>query len=263
MSASLKQHAVAAARRVGLVAALEAAKFAGACVRSRRDNAAFRAANPEFIPPPLWWMHDMYSHTSYRLYAETGAATAAALAAMIARHVAAPAPRVADWGCGMARVIRYLPSDWRLVGFDYNAAAIDWCRRSLRAARFEVNGLMPPLPAADASFDAVYALSVFTHLSEPAHTAWIAEIERVLTPGGVFLGAFHMHPRADQLLAEERRLFDEGRLVTRAGVLEGGRTFTAFHPLSFVRDVLFARFEPVEGPIDFFGQSLMVARKPR
>lgn len=263
MAASLKQHAVAAARRAGLVSLFEAAKFAGAVARARGDNAKFREDNPGFAPPPLWWMHDMYSHTSYRLYHETGAATAAALAAAIRRHVEEPALRVADWGCGLGRVIRHLPDEWRRHGYDYNSAAVDWCRRRLPGARFEVNGLMPPLPADDASFDVVYALSVFTHLSERAHAAWIAEVERVLAPGGVFLGAFHMHPHTDQLLADERRRFDEGRLVTRAGVLEGGRTFTAFHPEAFVRDVLLSRFEPLEGPVDFFGQSLIAVRKPR
>ena len=39
----------------------------------------------------------------------------------------------------------------------------------------------------DATFDAVYAYSVFSHLSEVSHLAWIEEIARVLKPGGMLV----------------------------------------------------------------------------
>ncbi len=204
----------------------------------------------------------MYSHASYRLYDESGAQTARAVADLIARHVSALNPRVADWGCGMGRVLRHLPDTYQLTGFDYNKAAVDWCAKSLPRARYALNGLMPPLPADAGAFDALYALSVFTHLSAHAHAAWIAEIERVLAPGGVFIGAFHMRPPAGQLLDGERRRFGAGELVTREGVAEGGRTFTAFHPEAYLRGRLLVRFEIVEDPLDLCGQTAFVARKP-
>lgn len=204
----------------------------------------------------------MYSHASYRLYDQTGADTAKSLAALIASSIAARGPSVADWGCGMGRVLRHLPDTYQLTGFDYNKAAINWCARSIPRARFFANDLMPPLPAEAEAFDAVYALSVFTHLSARGHEAWIAEIERVLRPGGVFIGAFHMRPAEGQLLPDERRLFDSGALVTREGVAEGGRTFTTFHPEAYLRGRLLAHFDIVEGPLDFFGQTAFVARRP-
>lgn len=261
LTVSAKQRLVALARRAGVLPLLERAKFLRASMASARDNRAFLAENPGFAPPPLWWMHDMYSHASYRLYAETGAGTAAALAALIDAHVKAARPRVADWGCGLARVLRHLPARYALTGFDYNPAAIEWCAAHVPNADFRVNALAPPLPAADGAFDALYALSVFTHLSEEGHRAWIAEIARVLAPGGVFLGAFHTRPAAGQLLESERARFAEGRLVARGGVKEGGRTFTAFHPERYLRETLLAGFDILDGPVDFFGQGLMVARK--
>lgn len=261
MAATLKQRVVAFARAAGFVPALEAAKFLRAAAEAARDNAVFRRENPDFRPPPLWWMHDMYSHASYRAYDATGADTAHALAALIGRHVDAARLRVADWGCGMGRVLRHLPDTYELTGFDYNKSAVEWCGRAFPGARFALNGLMPPLPAGPGAFDVLYALSVFTHLSGRAHDAWIAEIERVLRPGGVFIGAFHMTPAGGQLLDDERRRFDAGELVTREGVIEGSRTFTAFHPEAYLRNGLLSRFEIAEGPIDFFGQTVFVARK--
>jgi SAM-dependent methyltransferase len=256
-----KQRLVALARGARILPLLERAKFLTAVIASSHENRAFLDAHPNFKPPPLWWMHDMYSHVSYTLYMRTGAETAAAIAARIDKHVHVSAPRVADWGCGLARVIRHLPDRYALTGFDYNQAAIDWCRENIARVDFRRNGLLPPLPAEPSSFDALYALSVFTHLSEAAHDAWIVEIERVLAPGGVFLGAFHGAPRQGQLLPAEKTRFDGDELVVRGGVAEGGRTFTAFHADGYVRGKHLRKFHILEGPTPFFGQSLYVARR--
>src|SRR5947208_3227397 len=73
-----------------------------------------------------------------------------------------------DFGCGCGRVTR----NWAhldgpaVAGSDHDEAAVQWCRRSLPFARFEVNGLGPPLAFADERFELVYGLSGFTHLTE-------------------------------------------------------------------------------------------------
>lgn len=257
----MKQQLVAMARACGVLPALDAARFARAALEARRDNQRFLQAHPDFAPPPLWWMHDMYRHVSHERYWRSGGETAAALTALIARHVGKDRVRVADWGCGLGRVIRRLPGDYERFGFDYNPRAIAWCADHLPGAHFAVNALMPPLPAPDGAFDALYALSVFTHLSEKAHAAWIAEIGRVLAPGGVFLGAFHMRPAPGQLLPAEQARFDAGELVIRGGVREGSRIYVAYHPESWLRSELFRGWDMLEGPVDFFGQSLFVVRK--
>lgn len=261
LSASPKQRLVALARRAGALPLLERAKYLRARAKSAAENRAYLAAHPGFDPPPLWWMHDMYSHVSYALYMRTGADTAAEIAERIDRYCDSSAPRVADWGCGLARVLRHLPRHYARTGFDYNRAAIDWCAAHVAGAEFRSNALAPPLPAEAGAFDAFYALSVFTHLSADGHSAWIAEIARVLAPGGLFLGAFHMTPAGGQLLPDEQKRFDFGELVIRGGVKEGGRTFTAYHPERYLRERLLAGFDILEGPEDFFGQSLIVARK--
>jgi SAM-dependent methyltransferase len=261
MSASPKQHAMALARGIGVLPLFERARYLSAVRRAATGNKAYLAKNPDFAPPPLWWMHDMYAHASFELYMNTGRDTAAGLARRIDAHVKLDRPRVADWGCGLARVIRHLPDRYERRGFDYNPAAIDWCRQNIPGCTFAANSLRPPLPTPPASFDALYALSVFTHLSEKGHQEWFAEIARVLAPGGVFLGAFHAAPSDSQLLAGERARFQAGELVTRGSVAEGSRTFTAFHPEAYLRRALAPHFEIVEGLSLFFGQQLLFARK--
>src|SRR5262249_14848680 len=48
-----------------------------------------------------------------------------------------------------------------------------------------------PLRYRDASFDLVYAFSVFTHLPESLQLAWMGELRRVLRPGGYLLISLH------------------------------------------------------------------------
>ena len=261
MKRAQKQQLLSVARVLRLLPLLDAVRFLRVRAASVKDNAQFLKEHSDFVAPPLWWMHDMYRHTSYAKYWRTGRETAAGIAERIDRFVDAPAPRVADWGCGLARVIRHLPHGYERTGFDYNPNAIRWDAEHIGNIRFLKNELMPPLPVESASFDALYALSVFTHLSGEAHEQWIAEIERVLAPGGIFLGAFHMRPEAGQLLPGEQARFDAGDLVVRGAVKEGSRTYTAYHPEQYLRERLLCRFDVVEGPTDFFGQTLFVARK--
>lgn len=256
-----KQRLLAIARAAGLLPLLDRIRFLRMVRASAEENRAFLEKNSEFSPPPLWWMHDMYRHTSFGRYWRTGRVTAAVIAAKIDMHLDVSHPRVADWGCGLGRVVRHLPARYKCTGFDYNTQAIEWGTDHISGVQFLKNNLLPPLPVEDASFDAVYALSVFTHLSAEGHKRWIAEIKRVLAPRGVFLGAFHMRPPAGQLLPAEQARFDAGELVVRGGVKEGSRTFTAHHPEVYLRDTLFKDFGIVEEQTELFGQTLFVVRK--
>ncbi|MCP6725914.1 class I SAM-dependent methyltransferase, partial [Klebsiella pneumoniae] len=80
---------------------------------------------------------------------------------------------VLDFGCGCGRVTRWWADfEGAVAGSDVNAEAVAWCRENLGFASFEQNALAPPLDFDDASFDLVYALSVFTHLTEELQLAW-------------------------------------------------------------------------------------------
>lgn len=205
-------------------------------------------------------MHDMYAHTSYRLYTESGSRHAQEIAALFRRHITKDNPTVAEWGCGLARVIQRMPEDFIRHGFDFNQDAILWCRLNVPNVHFHCNSLMPPLPIADQTFDGVYCLSVFTHLSEKAHFAWINELSRVLKPGGVLVASFHGRDQAHTLRRCERRAFDAGELVVRDRVDEGSRLYVAYHPDAFVRTLLSMHFTIVEGPLQALDQSVWVAR---
>jgi SAM-dependent methyltransferase len=101
---------------------------------------------------------------------------------------------ILDLGCGSARVLPHvarLAPRARCTGADIDAAAIAWAADHHPSMRWERSSFRPPLPFGDAEFDLVYSISVFSHLDAVLQDAWLAEVARVLAPGGVALLSVH------------------------------------------------------------------------
>lgn len=97
---------------------------------------------------------------------------------------------VLDFGCGWGRIMRFFLRDvpWpQLFGFDPWSNAIQLCRSTGVYGQFLKTNLLPPCIVKDETFDLIYAYSVFSHLSEKAAGAWIAELSRLLKPGGLLI----------------------------------------------------------------------------
>jgi SAM-dependent methyltransferase len=154
---------------------------------------------------------------------------------------------VLDFGCGCGRVMRRWAtvSGPRFYGCDYNPKLVEWCQRNLTFAEFAVNGLAPPLPYADRAFDFVYALSVFTHLTEPLQHAWMDELRRIIRPGGLLVFTTRGDAWSWKLTAAERARYDAGRLVTRYEEVSGTNLCAVFHPLAYVHERMFDGFRLV------------------
>jgi SAM-dependent methyltransferase len=108
--------------------------------------------------------------------------------------------RVLDLGCRAGALTRHFLEGNEVVGLDVDRTAL---------AKAEALGIQPvqanveePLPFEDASFDAVVAGELFEHLQFP--DALVAEIRRVLRPGGVIVGSV---PNAYRLQGRLKFLF--------------------------------------------------------
>jgi SAM-dependent methyltransferase len=155
---------------------------------------------------------------------------------------------ILDWGCGCGRVGRW----WQdlegpaIHGCDYNDELVRWVDANLPFVEGRKNELDPPLPYGDASFDLVYAISIFTHLTDEVARAWMREIGRVLKPGGVFWFTTHGEAYRDRMTPDDRARFVRGKPVVQFAGAEGTNLCAAFHPAGFVRSELARDFEILE-----------------
>ncbi|MEY2488591.1 MAG: hypothetical protein QOC70_533 [Verrucomicrobiota bacterium] len=96
---------------------------------------------------------------------------------------------ILDWGCGCARVARFVAefAPRKLTGIDIDPDNIQWCKTNIPQAEFDRIDLDPPTRFADESFDLVYGISVFTHLSEADQDRWLAELQRITKPDAAVL----------------------------------------------------------------------------
>jgi SAM-dependent methyltransferase len=100
--------------------------------------------------------------------------------------------RILEFGCGCGRIMRWmqeLGSTRTLVGTDIDARAIEWASENLPFARF--NDGLPPTRYGDGEFDLIVNHSVFTHLDERYQDLWLAELQRIASPGGLLVLSIH------------------------------------------------------------------------
>ena len=172
---------------------LERAGLIGPAFRTYERIVSLRPGRPAAVDgpplPPRRLMVRVAGTADADWFLRSGRAAYDAIAA----HVPlAEIDSVLDFGCGCGRVTRYWDDFAGTVsGSDVSAKAVDWCRANLPFAPLRGQRLEPPLAFADESFDLVYALSVFTHLTAELQLAWRDELRRVLRPGGRLLVTTH------------------------------------------------------------------------
>lgn len=99
---------------------------------------------------------------------------------------------VLDFGCGSGRVLRWFAAEpgLHLVGCDIHRPSVVWLRAAYPSTvRLYANEPSPPLPEHDDTFDLIYCVSVFSHVTDWA--PWLLDLRRILKPGGALVASFH------------------------------------------------------------------------
>jgi ubiquinone/menaquinone biosynthesis C-methylase UbiE len=259
-------------RKAGLLSVAEKFRYYQKLWSLKKANNAFIQQNPDFKLPPEQLAFDAYSAPDWDFYKRSGEGTAAFLADTMRKYLpGSSSGKIYEWGCGPGRVIRALPAQLgptvEVYGSDYNPQTIEWCKKNLTDIKFELNGLNPPLPYGDNTFDFVYCISVFTHLSDITGLNWAEEIYRVLKPNGIFLattsgdGAFER-----ELLDREKKAYQTEGVVVRGNYEEGKKMYLARHNPRYVREHLLKSFrieDHVPSGFPFIEQDYWVARKTK
>ncbi len=106
--------------------------------------------------------------------------------ALLERHLSkCSGLRVLDAGCGTGGMIETLATLGAVAGMDASGEALAWARRGKGTSL--VQGSVTALPFSDDSFDLITSFDVLYHANVADDAVALAEIARVLRPGGSFL----------------------------------------------------------------------------
>ena len=146
------------------------------------------------------------------LWEKLGPETRTALTSLLGPDWSFEGKRVLDFGCGAGRTLKhFLPEAERAEfwGVDIDATSVELLRDTV-CPPFHVmkSGDMPPLELETGSFDLIWTISVFTHLTDNS-IPWLLELHRLLRPGGLLI-ATYMGRWTSELLAGEP--WDEDRV---------------------------------------------------
>jgi len=172
---------------------------AGQTTRSGMNPAEF--ANIAAAEEQMWWFRGMRR---------------------ILDQVAAPVlqnrklERVFEGGCGTGHQSRVFEAryGWRVTALDFDFGGLRYARGA--GQRRLVQGDLGELPFGDSLFDAAFALDVLAHFPKGTESKPLAELYRVLKPGGVLIvrtSAFDwLRSRHSEFVNEEQR-FTRPRLL--------------------------------------------------
>ena len=188
---------------------------------------------PSFAFPPEPLLYEIGGQLDFERYRTSGLIASEFLVEHF-RTIDPVAPKaVLDWGCGVSCVCRHmpdlLPAGTRVIGCDINGPMIEWGKAYIDGIEYLHSGLMPPLPIEDGVIRWIYALSVFTHLSMAAFDAWLKEMGRVLSSGGVFLFTTNSPSTGVDLLDEEAEEIQRVGFLVRGNISEGRKMYLAYH----------------------------------
>lgn len=260
-------------RKLRLLQFIDSIKLQIRIVQNRKKNKRFLSDYADFSVPPYHLAYDAYNHVNWQTYFDSGKEHARFIASMVNEYVPhdGTVKTICEWGCGPGRVIRHLHSylnynTVELYGTDYNEETVHWCQNNIQHINFAHNGLEPPLPFDEHHFDCIYAISVFTHLSERMHYAWIRELFRILKPTGIIILTTHGDNFVKFLSVQDKKQYDVGELIVSDGIKEGKKWFHAVHSPIFMKNGLLKDYAIVRHITDQnvtgFEQDVWVVRNP-
>ncbi|MDB6169056.1 MAG: hypothetical protein JWM88_1920 [Verrucomicrobia bacterium] len=212
------------------------------CVIGETDYESRHELNPKVLPPAALQIRQVGSEWGRNFYLSGGIMFDQITAAFEEHGLPlANAARVLDFGCGCGRVLKHFdrfPHQGEIWGCDIDPESIAWNRTHLAGvARFDCNASLPPMAFPDGFFDAIYSVSVFTHLPEDMQFRWLEELRRILRPGGLLLASLHGARYWEVDPGVKQEVLERGFAYRRGEATKGLPDFymCSFHSEAYVR----------------------------
>ena len=179
------------------------------------------------------------------LYEEVGRRSREEILALLPEDWSFAGKRILDFGCGAGRTLRHFLEEaetGEFFGCDIDGPSIAWLAENMSPPLHAFpNEETPPLALEGDSFDLVWAISVFTHISDH-WAAWLVELHRVLREGGLLVATILGPPLSEDwgpVPADER--VGRGADVSEANrvgmnVLHYGRSWDQGGPAVFISE---------------------------
>jgi SAM-dependent methyltransferase len=115
---------------------------------------------------------------------------------------------ILDFGCGCGRLARMFKGHPnRIVGCDIDKRHVNWVAENLDYMTACLTSVNPPLPFGDDEFDAIFSISIFTHLTEKSQDDFLAELSRIASSDGYLFLTVH-GARAMERAKSEKMIWD-------------------------------------------------------
>jgi SAM-dependent methyltransferase len=255
--------------KIRLANVLDYLVFRSTYYRNRKKNAKYREMHPSAIIPPDYFLYETY-RLDYEQFFVDGEETAREIMLWTSGYFDREPRRILDWGCGVSRVAvhvhKFATPGASVYACDVNEQMIEFNRRHYKDILYAVEGLEPPTRYESESFDLIYGLSVFTHIKASIQEAWIKELHRILSDGGILFFTTQGNAFISKLLAREKDIYELDGVFTKSYKKEGHRMMSTYNSGESVRRLVAPYFEVLEfhdgaDVTKAGGQDLWIVRK--
>jgi trans-aconitate methyltransferase len=209
-------------------------------LRYQASNNAFKNNNPGFPMPPDSLLFETGS-LHYHSYQNSGQEAAAEIESLCKVFSNSPIHSILDWGCGVGRVTRCLPTyfpEAHIVGADANPNCIEWLQNNIPDIQWILSNANDRGENLIGSYDLIIALSVLTHLPTNEQANWLNKLHSLLNTKGLVWLSTHGKTYLYQLTHQQKKQLAEQGILTLGADKKGSRQMRTYHTYSGMKQLL-------------------------
>jgi trans-aconitate methyltransferase len=209
-------------------------------LRYQLSNNRFKKNNPWFPMPPDSLLFETGS-LHYHSYQNSGQEAAAEIVSLCKVFSNSPIQSILDWGCGVGRVTRHLPTHFpnaNIVGADANPDCIQWLQNNIPEIQWIQSNAADRGETLFGKYDLIIALSVLTHLPASEQANWLNILHSLLNPQGLVWLSTHGKTYLHQITHQQKKQLSEQGILTLGADKKGSRQMRTYHSYSGMKQLL-------------------------